>query len=68
MQSDALFTLSFCAYTHNNEDLLLRTLDYVQNVLLNQMNVEHSDEQRTRAADCWVLLASLLPATEVLNR
>eukprot|EP01031_Cornospumella_fuschlensis_P044628 gene44628-54575_t len=68
LQSDALFTLSFCAYAHNNEDLLMRTLEYVQNVLVNPMNVDYSDELRTRAADCWVLLASLLPPSDVLSR
>ena len=46
----------------------MRTLEYVQNVLVNPMNVDYSDELRTRAADCWVLLASLLPPSDVLSR
>eukprot|EP01039_Chlorochromonas_danica_P011430 gene11430-12779_t len=68
LQPMALFILSFASYVVNKEELLYRTLETVQNILVNETGVNYSDELITRATNAWILLSSLLSPSDVLER
>lgn len=63
LQPTAVFTYAFLAYL-SQTDLLIRAVDTLQ----SKFGDELGDEVHVRAVDGWVLLASLLPVQEVLER
>lgn len=77
LRCSALFTYSFLMYMYENEESLVETLDYLQQILLGESSEEHHEhggvvtytlEMKAKAIECWVLLASHLPEHEVLER
>jgi hypothetical protein len=65
-QADALFTQCFLAYVSRKEERLLSTLDNLQILLCNPSNA--TDTLLSTCIDCWVLLGTLIPASEALKR